>query len=93
MGHISKASADPVERAEATMRCGSGQGSAGRAFNVDRVNRGGKARSKHAPRADDVDPSLERMLEVCNEAFTFAQHGRSKGGQTSGPINGDAYTL
>ena len=75
------------------MRCGSGQGSAGRAFNADRVNRGGKALSKHASRADDVDPSLEQMLEVNDEAFSFAQQGRSKGGQKSGPINGDAYTL
>ena len=82
-GRISKASVDPVERAKATMRFGAGQGSTGRAFNADRVAGGGKARNNHASRADDLNPVLERMMEVADDAFDFAQRARSNGGKNS----------
>eukprot|EP00966_Prymnesium_polylepis_P234248 5418088-Prymnesium_polylepis.1 len=62
------------------MRFGAGQGSTGRGFNGDRVAGGGKARNNHASRADDLNPTLERMVEVADDAFDFAQLARSTGG-------------
>ena len=64
------------DRARPTLRFGAGQGAAARELNKIREASGGKARSTHAARTDDLDLSLEQVQAVEAAAYAAARLAR-----------------